>query len=289
MKSDLSAEVEIEAEVGKMESEAVVKRLGEDLKLEFYKRSLMLLKESNIGFLVGGAYALYHYTGIFRDTKDLDIFIMPGDYQPTLEIFAAAGFQTSLTFTHWLAKATWNGHLVDIIFNSGNAISEVDNRWFENSVEAEVFGIPVRVIPPEEMIWSKGFIMERERYDGADVSHVLLACGKTLDWNRLLERFGPHWRILLNHLVLFGFIYPSERALIPAWVMRELMSRLDGELEQGSDEHICRGTLLSRSQYKLDVEEWGFRDARLAPCGNMTKKQIRKWDDGALIDGCARC
>ena len=61
--------------------------------------------------------------------------------------------------------------------------------------------------------------MERERYDGADVAHLLRAHGDRLDWPRLLRRFGPHWRVLLSHLVLFGFIYPGERALVPAWVM----------------------------------------------------------------------
>ncbi len=59
------------------------------------------------------------------------------------------------------------------------------------------------------MIWSKAFIMERERYDGADIAHLILACGRDLDWRRLLGRFGRRWRVLLSHLVLFGFVYPG--------------------------------------------------------------------------------
>lgn len=273
-----------------MASALVIEQLDNDPKLGFYKRSLKLLHRSGIPFLVGGAYALNHYTGIYRDTKDLDIFIKPADYERTLDIFKSAGFDTAVTFTHWLAKATWNGHLVDIIFNSGNAISEVDDDWFAYAVKGEVFGIPVEIIPPEEMIWSKGFIMERERYDGADVNHVLLACAKLIDWNRLLERYGENWRILLNHLIMFGFVYPSERAAIPAWVMRELMSHLESELDNPAEERLCRGTLLSRAQYREDVEERAFKDARLVPNGRMTRSQIRKWDDGAAIDGyVAQC
>jgi hypothetical protein len=278
--------MKFEAEVFVMENAAAQEQACHDLRLDFYRRSLDLMNNSGIPFLVGGAYALNFYTGISRDTKDLDIFIQPEASESVLKLFAKAGFETSLTFTHWLAKATWGGHLVDIIFNSGNAISEVDDKWFEYARDGELFGIKAKFTPPEEMIWSKGFIMERERYDGADVNHILLACAKKLDWDRLLARFGPNWRILLSHLMLFGFVYPSERGLIPNRVMSVLSTRL--EEENAGDlpkERICRGTLLSRSQYRKDLLEWGFKDARLIPNGKMTKKQIQKWDDGASVDG----
>jgi hypothetical protein len=36
-------------------------------------------------------------------------------------------------------------------------------------------------VSAEEVIWSKAFVTERERYDGADIMHVLLACAETLD------------------------------------------------------------------------------------------------------------
>ena len=58
--------------------------------------------------------------------------------------------------------------------------------------------------------------MERERYDGADVAHIILAYGDRMDWRRLIDRFGRYWRVLLSHLVLYGFIYPSAaRACLP--------------------------------------------------------------------------
>ncbi|MEM5786567.1 MAG: nucleotidyltransferase [Syntrophobacteraceae bacterium] len=256
-----------------------------DPKIGFYKRALDVLNGSGIPYLVGGAYSLYHITGIYRDTKDLDIFIRAEDRTRTLNLFAEEGFETSITFPHWLAKVVSEGYLVDIIFNSGNAISEVDEQWFQYAEEGKVLGVPVRFVPAEEMIWSKGFIMERERFDGADVNHILLARGASLDWKRLLDRFSSHWRILFSHLVLFGFVYPSERNLVPEWVMRELMARLEPELANAPAERVCRGTLISRAQYKIDVDEHGFEDSRLIPNGKMTKKQISKWDKGAMIDG----
>jgi hypothetical protein len=146
----------------------------------------------------------------------------------------------------------------------------------------------VRLIPVEEMIWSKGFIMERERYDGADIAHLLHARAECLDWGRLLLRFGRHWRVLFSHLVLFGFIYPSERGRIPAWVTQELMRRLSRETASVpvvDASPVCRGTILSRSQYLPDIERRGYRDARLTHESAMNESDIEIWTEGIKVDG----
>lgn len=68
--------------------------------------------------------------------------------------------------------------------------------------------------------------------------------------------------------MLFGFIYPSERARIPAWVMDELTRRLQRETASvpvTDPSPVCRGPLLSRAQYLPDIEQHGYRDARLTP------------------------
>jgi len=124
--------------------------------------------------------------------------------------------------------------------------------------------------------------MERERYDGADVAHLLLHCARDLDWDRLLERFGRHFRVLLTHLLLFGYIYPGERDRIPRRVWDGLLDRLAKEgPPKPEEEKLCRGTLLSRGQYLLDVEERGYRDARLEPVGKMSAGDIETWSDAA--------
>jgi hypothetical protein len=135
------------------------------------------------------------------------------------------------------------------------------------------------------MIWSKAFINERERNDGADIMHLLLACAERLDWGRLLERFDGHWRVLFSYLGLFGFVYPSERARIPAWVMSDLIERLSRELHAPpSTRRVCQGTLLSRQQYLTDVGLWGFEDARLTVAGSMTVEEVAHWTR-AIEDG----
>jgi hypothetical protein len=151
-----------------------------------------------------------------RHTKDLDVFVRREHYRPVMQVLGTAGIATELTFPHWLGKASCEHGCIDVIFSSGNGLSQVDDAWFEHAAPAQVLGVEVRVCPPEEMIWSKAFITERERYDGADVMHLLLACAERLDWRRLLARFDAHWRVLLADLSLFGFVYPSERTRIPS-------------------------------------------------------------------------
>ena len=203
-----------------------------------------------------------------------------------LRTLGAAGCETEVPFPHWLAKARCGEDVVDVIFSSGNGVAAVDDDWFRYSVEATVFDHPVRLIPAEEMIWSKAFVMERERFDGADVLHILRASAERIDWPRLLARFGDYWRVLLAHLVLFGFVYPSERHRVPPGVMAELTTRLQRELgKSDSEERLCRGTILSRAQYLVDVERWAYADPRLAPRGNMTEREAEIWTAGIADDG----
>src|SRR4051794_32417758 len=174
---------------------------------DFYCYALGTMKESGIPFLVGGAYALARYTGIERHTKDLDLFIRPDDLERVLALFASGGDRTERTHPHWLGKVYHDDAFIDLIYRSGNALAEVDDEWFAHAVPDEVLGIPIGLTPPEEIIQTKMFVMERERFDGADVAHMLRAHGSSLDWPRLLRRMGPHWRVLLGHLILFGYIY----------------------------------------------------------------------------------
>lgn len=141
---------------------------------KFYRQVLKTLSAAEIRFLVGGAYALCELTGICRITKDLDVFVSSADLSPALASLEVAGYKVELTYSHWLAKAHCGRKFVDIIFNAGNGFCPVDRGWSEHATETAVLGVPVKLCPAEETIWQKAFVMERERYDGADVAHLLL-------------------------------------------------------------------------------------------------------------------
>jgi hypothetical protein len=246
---------------------------------EFYARTLAVLNQAGVPYLLGGAYAFALYTGIERHTKDMDIFARRADRDRILAALEAAGYRTEVPFPHWLAKAySERDFFIDVIYSSGNGESEVDDEWFEHARPGTLLGLPVRRCPPEELIWSKAYVMERERFDGADVIHLVRACGPAMDWDRLLRRFGPHWRVLLAHLVLFGYAYPDAREAVPAWVLHQLIDRLRDEVDQpAATERVCFGTLLSREQYLTDIGRWGYHDGRLEPWGRMTPEEIAHW------------
>jgi hypothetical protein len=244
----------------------------------FYRRTLHVLGDARVPFLVGGSHALLNYTGIVRETKDFDLFLRRGDLDAALNALRDAGYHTEVTFPHWLAKATQGNDVVDLVFSSGNGLCCVDDGWFQFATEADVLGMPVKFAPVEELLWQKAFVMERERYDGADIAHILRTCGDSLDWDRLVQRFDSHWQLLFSCLVLFTFIYPSERHRIPSAVLTSLSDRLRQKIaEPPSDDRVCRGTLLSRAQYLLDIGRYGYEDARVAPRGKMTPEDVVYW------------
>jgi predicted nucleotidyltransferase len=226
----------------------------------FYREVLQLLNESKIPFMLGGGFALRHYTGIQRDIKDLDLFCKGGDYTRILMFFAEHGFQTELTDVRWLAKIVKGDHFVDLIFNTVNNICTVDDVWFEHSVESELFGMPVRLIPVEEMIWCKIYVQNRERYDGSDVNHTILKQGRTLDWKRLWARIEQHWHLLFAQVLSFQFVYPTERDIIPMWLYDQLLDLAKGQYNLPTPvEKVCLGPIIDQTQYGVDVKDWGYK------------------------------
>ena len=243
----------------------------------FYLDSMRFLDEAGVEYLVGGAYSLAHHAGITRHTKDIDLFVRRRDLSRALGAFERAGYVTELAFPHWLAKAfkPRSEDFIDVIFSSGNGLCEVDDSWFEHAVEGVALDQPAKLVAAEETIWTKAFIQERERFDGADVAHLLLARGPELDWNRLKRHFIGHEQILLAHLILFTYIYPTERQQIPWEVVEELMQKVRDE--RPPERKLCRGTSISRAQYLSDIREHGFEDARLKPHGPMKPEDVAHW------------
>jgi hypothetical protein len=243
----------------------------------FYRRTLHVLSDAGVPFLVGGSHAFLEYTGIVRNTKDFDLFLQRDDLERAMDALQGAGYRTEITFRHWLGKAWRHEDFVDLVFNSGNGICPVDGGWFDHAVETQVLGMPVKIVPCEELLWQKAFIMERERFDGADIVHILRTRGAMLDWQRLLARFGPNWPLLYTYLLFFHFVYPGESQSIPPHVMED-MARRAAELRAAPvDDRVCRGTLVSRAQYVLDIGQYGYADARLAPRGAMSPEDAIYW------------
>jgi hypothetical protein len=243
----------------------------------FYRRTLHVLSDAGVPFLVGGSHAFLEYTGIVRTTKDFDLFLRRADMDRGMEALRGAGYRTELTFPHWLGKAWQHDDFVDLVFNSGNGICVVDDGWFEHAVETQVLGMPVKIVPSEELLWQKSFVMERERFDGADIMHILRSRADRLDWGRLVERFGERWPLLYVYLVFFSFVYPSDAHTLPAAVLDDLAARHAALRGAPPPERVCQGTLVSRAQYLIDIGQYGYADARLTPRGMMSPEDAIFW------------
>ena len=227
---------------------------------DFYKRALTLLNESKTPYLLGGGFAMYQYTGIERHTKDLDIFCKSSEYQYHLKFFNEKGYKTESSDARWLAKIFFEGSYIDVIFDTVNNICTVDDTWYEHSTKGKVYGVPVRFMAVEELIWCKIYVQNRERFDGADVNHLLLKHGKNLDWKRLFGKMDQHWQLLLSQLINFHFVYPADRDIVPRWLYDELMKRANEVYDLPAPiEKVCRGPIIDQTQYKTDITEWDYK------------------------------
>jgi hypothetical protein len=134
---------------------------------------------------------------------------------------------------------------------------------------------------PPEMIWSKAFIMERERRRrgrGAPPPGLRTSS----DW-RLLQRFGPAVARAPEPPDPVRLHLSRERATIPGAVMRSCWPA-GGTVVGSRTGAGLRGTLISRQQYLLDVTHGGYAMAARA-ARRMTAAEMRtdRGDPGGRI------
>jgi hypothetical protein len=230
---------------------------------ELYKVALGALNAAGIPYVVAGAYAIYEHTGIYRETKDLDIFVEPTQMVNTMRALKAAGMKARLEQPHWLAKATCGELFIDLIFGMGNGLAMIDGDWYQHSRPAILAATPVRVAPAEELLWHRLFISERHRQDMADIVHLIVCVGRNMDWKRLVTKTAENWPLLLAQIQMFDYVYPEHRDGVPRWVREELLARAQVEMDrERTGERVTRGPLISRFSFTIDVHEWEMHDLR---------------------------
>lgn len=234
--------------------------------LRCYQGAVDCLEKAGIPFAIAGAFALHRHTGIWRSTKDLDIFLEAGAVPEALRKLEERGFRTEIKDPVWLAKAHCGEYFVDLITALGNAALLVDASWIERSEPYQLFGVPCRVLGAEEIIASKIFVSRRERFDLADVAHLIRALGERLDWERLRQLMSGHEELLLWSLVFFAYVYPAHVDLVPRELWNALLQGLKNHLDAPRADAPFRGTLIDPNMFAIDVKEWGERDLYRENC-----------------------
>ena len=234
-----------------------------DAERELYKSALTALNAAGIPYVIAGAYAIYEHTGIYRETKDLDIFVDPTLLVGAMRALKGAGMSARLEQPHWLAKATCGDLFIDIIFGMGNGLAMIDDDWYRFSRPAILAATPVRIAPAEELLWHRLFISERHRQDMADIVHLIVCVGSRMEWKRIVAKTGEHWPLLLAQIQMFDYVYPQHRDGVPRWVRDELLDRARADMErERTAELVTRGPIISRFSFTIDVHEWEMKDLR---------------------------
>ncbi|HEX7288577.1 MAG TPA: nucleotidyltransferase [Candidatus Angelobacter sp.] len=221
-----------------------------------FREVLELMERESVPVAVSGAFALHEHTGIWRDTKDLDLFLTPPDVARALRALQRDQFETEILDPVWLAKARRNGYFVDLITGMSNGVVRVDPSWVARAARSHVFGITARVLAPEELIASKVFVTRRERFDGADICHIIYGTRGRFDWQRLLALLGEHWQMLLWYLVLYHYVYPAQWDYVPAELWHDMLQRFHHELQHPNRNAGFRGSLIDENMFSIDVLEW---------------------------------
>jgi hypothetical protein len=225
-----------------------------------FRETLMVLNRCRIPYVVSGAFALQVHTGIWRATKDLDLFLTPGDMAAALRCLTKQGFRCEVKDPVWLHKAHRHGFFIDLITGMSNAVITVDRSWIEKARPAMILDVRARVLGAEELLASKLFVVRRERFDGADIAHIIYASQGKLDWGRVLSLVGEHWEILLFALVLYRYVYPAHTHYVPDWVWQQLLVRFSNELKNPNPTAQFRGSLVDDKMFAIDVREWGMEN-----------------------------
>jgi hypothetical protein len=235
-----------------------------------FQEVLALFEAEKIAYAVSGAFALREHTGICRDTKDLDLFLTAETAITALKCLRDRGFECEVCDPVWLFKTYRDDFFVDLITGMSNAVFTVEPSWIERSKPAVVYGVRTRVLAPEELIISKLFVTRRERFDGADIAHVIYGTRGELDWERVLGLASDNWEMLLWAVVLFRYCYPAQTSYVPPTVWQTLLERFREAISRPDPAARFRGRLVDPKMFAIDIKEWGlddllteFRDRRL--------------------------
>src|SRR5437764_12250529 len=138
-----------------------------------YSEVLTALNENGVPYAVAGAVSLEKYTGIWRETKDLDLFMESQNVRKALRVLERRGFRCETLDPVWLSKAHRGEYFVDLISGMSNGVIMVDDSWIKRAQPAIIAGVPSRIIAAEDLIASKLFVTRRERFDGGAIVHII--------------------------------------------------------------------------------------------------------------------
>ena len=215
-----------------------------------YLDAIRVTRKTGARFLLGGACGLAAYTGRWRNTKDLDFFVLPGDKDKVVDALTKAGFEDyypTLAYDRgWIYRAVRNDSIVDVIWQTPNRRTIVDEEWFERGRAVVLRGEKLEAIPAEELLAIKLYVLQRDRCDWPDLINLLFRTAGTLEWDHVLRRLGTDKPLLAGLLQVFNWVAPEEAKKIPTEIRR----------------HFCLPEITSEDLETPDTERKALLDSR---------------------------
>jgi len=185
---------------------------------EIYAGFMAEAQRRQIPFAMGGGMAISAYSGCLRNTKDMDLFILEQDSQEVLEITRQLGLDEYLAVPYdptWSYRSARDGYILDFLWRMLNGRSSVHPDWLTKGWELRVRGTSFRLLPVEELIWTKLYIVRNDRCDWPDLLSLLYAHGPGLDWDRLLDQLEEDAPVLGAVVNLFRWLSPKVACQFP--------------------------------------------------------------------------
>jgi hypothetical protein len=166
------------------------------------------------------------YTGVGRYTKDLDLYILPEHREWAIDVMGQCGLEDYFDIKpynrEWIYRAFNGDIIVDSIWAMANRRADVDTAWLERGPVIRMFDQEFPVIPPEELIWSKLYVLQRDRCDWPDILNLICATGPSLDWNHLLRRVEDDLPLVKGLVSVFSWVSPERAKQLPSWIWKKL-------------------------------------------------------------------
>jgi hypothetical protein len=163
-----------------------------------------------------------------RWTHDIDLCVRREDARAMLAAFADAGYETEETDQTWLYKATRDGVLVDVIFESTGGIV-LDDEMLSRVRQGTFEHLQLNVLGPEDLLVIKAIVHREHRQRHWFDALALVETGE-LDWPYLLRRAAPNPRRVAS-LLLYA---QTDGLRVPDWVVESLLDQAR-EQEAGVD------------------------------------------------------
>jgi hypothetical protein len=190
-----------------------------------YRGVMTAALDRRIPFAIGGGMAAMAYAGQLRDARDIDFYIQPENREAMIQVVLDAGlldyYDRAPYDRNWIFRGFRDDLIVDVMWAMANQRAQVDAQWLKGPV-VSVDGLTFRLLRPEETLWTKLYVLQRDRCDWPDAINMLHSIGAELDWDYLLGRTAEDTLLMAALVKVFGWICPDRYNELPPPVLERL-------------------------------------------------------------------